>query len=122
MPDNIENVIVTGTKRIIELQTLAKLTGKEEVLIDNGDETYKITVDSLLGYIANQINAGTYPPSVTDTTNIIVIPEGADMPVSERVEGNFYIKITDTVDASIVGGLTSRIRVSPNMGLKVIND
>lgn len=119
MPDS---VAVVGTKRITELNTLAKLTGKEEVLIDNGDETYKITVDSLLGYIANQINAGTYPPSVTDTTDIIVIPEGEDIPVSERVKGNFYLKVTGTTEASVVGGLTSRIRVSPNMGLKVIND
>ena len=117
-----ESVTVVGTKRITELNTLAKLTGKEEVLIDNGDETYKITVDSLLGYIANQINAGTYPPSVTDTSDIIVIPEGEDMTVSERIEGNFYLKISSTTGASIAGGLTSRIRVSPNMGLKIIND
>ena len=117
-----ESTVIAGNKRITELQTLAKLTGEEEVLIDNGDETYKITVDSLLGYIANQINAGTYPPSVTDTTNIIVIPEGESMPTSERIEGNFYLRVTDSTTASIVGGLTSRIRVSPNMGLKVIND
>ena len=42
-----ESTVIAGNKRITELQTLAKLTGKEEVLIDNGDETYKITVDSL---------------------------------------------------------------------------
>lgn len=117
-----ESVTVVGTKRITELNTLAKLTGKEEVLIDNGDETYKVTVDSLLGYIANQINAGTYPPSVTDTTNIIIIPEGQDMAVSERIEGNFYLKVSSSTTANIAGGLTSRIRVSPNMGLKIIDD
>ena len=53
---------VTGTfetKQIHELNPLAKLSGKEELLIDNGEGTLRVTVDTMLGYIRDQINAST---------------------------------------------------------------
>ena len=119
MPDS---VTIAGTKRISELNSISKLTGQEEVLIDNGDETYRVTVDTLLGYIANQINAGIFPPSMSESTSIVIIPEGEDIPTSERVEGNYYLKVTSISQATVVGAIASRIRVSPNMGLKIVNN
>lgn len=118
-----EAVLVSGTKRISELNLLNKLDGLEEMLIDNGsDDTYKITVDTLLGYIAHRINEGTIPPSVYESTNIIEIAKGENIPIPSRVEGNYYLRICDVLDAHVSAGLNKNIRVSPNMGLKLIND
>lgn len=112
---------ILGNKRITELKTLGKLSGTEEVILDNGDETYKITVDSLLGYIAKQINSGTIPPSVFASSTIIEIPEGESIPVESREDGNYYINIQDSRDVA-ANTLYGRIRVSPNMGLKIVSD
>ena len=119
-PVKVEEYIA-GTKRIQELNQLPKLTGQEEILIENGGEyTYKTTVDSLLGYIANRINEGTIPPSVYESTNIIVIPEGETIPVASRVEGNFYIEVMKKSNVYGSGGITN-IKVSPNMGLRLVD-
>lgn len=121
---------VTGTfdtKQIHELNPLAKLSGKELLLIDNGEGTLNVTVDTMLGYIRDQINAstgggggGTIPGSATV---IHVINKGdPDIPVESRPEGHFYIKVTDVKDAQLASGLPRVIRVSPNMGLRIIDD
>lgn len=116
-----EFITIDGCKRITELHALNKLTGKEEVLIDNGENTYKVTVDSLLGYIASQINAGNYPTSITESTNIIVIPEDDTIPFTERDEDSFYLNVNSTTLPGVVASLNNRVRVSPNMGLKVVD-
>ena len=121
---------VTGTfdtKQIHELNPLAKLSGKELLLIDNGEGTLNVTVDTMLGYIRDQINAstgggggGTIPESATV---IHVINKGdPDIPVESRPEGHFYIKVTDVKDAQLASGLPRVIRVSPNMRLRIIDD
>ena len=60
MADTLQNVVqVQGTKRITEMETYPNaLTGKEEILIDDGVYTYKITIDALIGYIVDKINNG----------------------------------------------------------------
>lgn len=124
---------VTGTfdtKQIHELNPLAKLNGKEEILIDDGNGTLRVTVDTLLGYIRDQINAstggGTGGGSSTEqasTIHVIRMDEGEEnVPVESRPEGHFYIKVTDAVEAQISSGLPRLIRVSPNMGLRIIDD
>ena len=124
MADTYNNaVLVSGTKRINELNFLSKLNGSEELLIDNGgDDTYKITVDTLLGYIAHQINEGTIPQSVYESTNIVVIDEGENIPIESRVDGTYYLRVCNVESANISAGLSKNIRISPNMGLKLIND
>lgn len=116
---------ITGdfsSKRITELDLLNKLKGTEEMLIDNGETTLKVTVDSLLGYIAKEINAGTFPSQITDSTTVVIIPEGESLPAVSRIEGNIYYRISSTSDAKLVGGSTTRLKVSPNMGLRIISD
>lgn len=110
------------SKRITELQALNKLTGREEILIDNGDNALRVTVDSLLGYIANQINTGTFPEEMTKSSAVVIIEEGETLPAISRIEGNIYYRVVSTKEAKINAGLTSRIKVSPNMGLKIIAD
>lgn len=107
-------------KRITELQTLGKIGGKEMMLIDNGEDTFKVTVDALLGYIAKEINAGNFPED-TGGSSIIKIPIGEDIPVSARVDGNYYLRICDITEARINAGIPMNIKVSPNMGLHIID-
>lgn len=118
-----EGILISGTKRIEDLYPLNKLTGKEEILVDNGDpdNTYKATIDTLLGYIAKQINSGTIPEDVFKSSNIVVIPEGEEIPIGSRSEDTFYLNITNSEDIYLSTSI-SRLVVSPNMGLKIIND
>lgn len=112
----------SGNKRIIELDPLNKLSGKELMLIDyaEGETTMKVTVDTLLGYIADQINKGTIPEGVYSSSSIIEIPVGSDIPVASRVDGNFYLRTCELHEAQIAAGIDSTIVVSPNMALKIV--
>lgn len=122
---------VTGTfetKQIHELNPLAKLSGKEELLIDDGNGTLRVTVDTMLGYIRDQINASTGgggggQPAPAESSVIHVIQKGEpDIPVESRPEGHYYIKVVDAIEAQLSTGLPRVIRVSPNMGLRLITD
>lgn len=121
---------VTGTfstKQIHELNPLAKLSGKEEVLIDNGEGTLRVTVDTLLGYIRDQINASTGGDAggtvISSTSAIHIINKGdPDVPVESRPEGHYYLRVVDVIDAQLASGLPRIIKVSPNMGLRIIDD
>ena len=117
-----------GTKQIHELIGVAtgKLHGKELLLIDLGDgqETMNVTVDTLLGYIRDQINntsgGGGTTPTVTGST-IHIIPEGEDIPEASREKGHYYIRVVEAKDVQASVGPTY-VKVSPNMGLKMMQD
>lgn len=125
---------VTGTfetKQIHELNPLVKLSGKEELLIDNGDGTLRITVDTMLGYIRDQINASTGQGGTSgggsseesSVIHVIRLDQGeSSVPIESRKKGHFYIEVTDSVEAQFSSGLPRLIRVSPNMGLRLITD
>ena len=124
---------VTGTfetKQIHELNPLAKLTGKEELLIDDGNGTLRVTVDTMLGYIRDQINASAGGEGGTggeseqaSTIHVIRMDQGEEnVPVESRPAGHFYIKVVDSIEAQLSSGLPRIIRVSPNMGLRIIDD
>lgn len=115
------------TKQIHELNPLAKLSGKEELLIDDGNGTLRVTVDTMLGYIRDQINASGggngQQPTPAGSSVIHLIHKGEpDIPVESRPEGHYYIKVVDAVEAQLSTGLPRVIRVSPNMGLRLITD
>lgn len=116
------------TKQIHELQPLVKLNGKEEVIIDDGNGTLRVTVDTLLGYIRDQINASVGGETgggstTTEGTVIHVIQKGEEnIPAESRPEGHFYLRVVDANDAQLSTGLPRIVRVSPNMGLRMIVD
>lgn len=116
------------TKQIHELQPLVKLNGKEEVIIDDGNGTLRVTVDTLLGYIRDQINASVGGETggggtATEGTVIHVIQKGEEnIPAESRPEGHFYLRVVDANDAQLSTGLPRIVRVSPNMGLRMIVD
>lgn len=121
---------VTGTfetKQIHELTPLSKLNGKEEILIDDGDGTLRVTVDTLLGYIRDTINAsaggGGGSSETGPGTTIHIIQEGEpDIPIESRPEGHYYIRVVNAVEAQLSTGLPRVIKVSPNMQLRLITD
>lgn len=113
---------ILGNKKISELDPIGKISGTEQMLIDNGDETLKTTVDALLGYIAKEINSGTFSPDIFNSCNIVEIPIGENIPIASRKDGNFYLRNCDAHEAQIAAGIPTNIRVSPNMGLKIITD
>lgn len=114
--------IITGNKRMDELDQINKLTGTELMLIDNGDLSMKVTVDTLLGYIAREINAGTIHDGMFSSCNIIEMDIDEDIPVQSRVDGNKYLKTCRTYEAQIAAGIDTTIVVSPNMGLRIVED
>ena len=119
---------ITGTfetKQIHELNPLAKLSGKEELLIDDGNGTLRVTFDTMLGYIRDKINAsgGSSQPAPAESSVIHVIQKDEpDIPIESRPEGHYYIKVVDAIEAQLSTGLPRVIRVSPNMGLRLITD
>lgn len=113
---------ITGNRRITELDQLNKLTGKELMLIDNGEVSMKVTVDSLLGYIAKEINAGTFHEGMFSSCNITEMDIDEDIPVASRVDGNKYLRTCRTYEAQIAAGIDTTIIVSPNMGLRIVED
>lgn len=112
-----QNIDVYGVKQINELTQLNKLNGKEEMLIDNGDVTLKVTVDTLLGYIRDQINTGN---TSGGETGIHFIPEGEEIPAESRENDHFYINVVDAQTAHLSSGIPTIVKVSPNMALRMI--
>ena len=116
------------TKQIHELNPLVKLNGKEEVIIDDGNGTLRVTVDTLLGYIRDQINASVGSGTgsggtVSKGTTIHVINQGEEnIPAESRPEGHFYLRVVKASEAQLSSGLPRVIRVSPNMGLRMLID
>lgn len=110
-----------STKQIHELDPLNKLNGKEEVLIDNGTLTYRVTVDTLLGYIRDQINAGTGGRSLNEGT-IHFMPEGEEIDIAAREVDHYYINVQKSASYGYRTGALEVLKVSPNMGLRMIYD
>lgn len=55
---------------------------------------------------------------LTNLSNIVIIPKEESIPVEQRKENTYYLKIID----GIVVNVPKYIRVSPNMGLKPIDE
>lgn len=123
MPDSTNYVDIYGVKQIHELTQLNKLNGREEMLIDDGEVTLRVTVDTLLGYIRDQINLSLGNNTGGGATTIHFIDEGEEnIPVESRETGHYYIRVVKGAEAHLSTGIPRLIRVSPNMGLRMIVD
>ncbi len=113
------------TKQINELVELASLKGSEYMLIDNGSVTLKVTVDSLLGYIANQVNSGgggsSTPGTSSNGIHFIGVDE-EDIPIESRTAGDFYIRAVSAEDIRLGSDTPSVLNVSPNMRIKIVEE
>ena len=104
MSRKIESLDIYEAKQIHEVDPLSSLTGREEILIDNGTLTFKATIDGLLGYFAsrfvgnqdNEIDIS----ALNSASCIHIIPPGKDIPVQERIKNHFYLKLDEAeIDA-----------------------
>lgn len=77
--------------KLLELQELAKLSGTEYLLIDNGDSSLKIAVDTLLGYISGSVKGSiaSRPINCPFGTIMMSITENAESDFEERFGGNW---------------------------------
>ena len=115
-------IYVTDTKTIDELQELGKLTGTEKLIISNGIESKKVSVDTLVGYTAGRIN------NVPKTTSggsigygaqsIMFVPEGEEVPIHERTPGCFYLEETRQTSIRTRVNTPTAMVVSKNLGLR----
>ncbi len=103
MPDSNASTItiedLSGlTKHIHELDTLNSLTGREYVIVDNEIIDSKVTIDGLLGYFASRF-AGDMDEQINidvlNSAGCIHLIDDKDIPVSERIHGHYYLKLSD---------------------------
>ena len=101
--EDIMNLL--STKQIHELESLDRVSGKENILIDNGKVTYKITTDALLGYFINRfvgnVDEDIDVTALNAASCIHIIKPGQDIPVSQRVKGHFYLRLSEQNIASL---------------------
>ena len=111
-----------NTKQITDLDPHVNPKGTDMFLVDVGGETRQISLDSMMSYIVNQINKGTYPEQIIDKCNYRTteIPEGESLPISARENGHMFLNIMQSTDATEF--ISGTIKVSPNMALKIVND
>ena len=112
-----------GTKTIDELQELAKLSGLEKTIVAYNNETRKISIDTIAGYIASiLVNASpssvSYSPSNRFSQSIIFIPEGESLESSERSPGCFYLEETKQTSIRTQMNIPTSVKVSSSLGLK----
>lgn len=114
-----------NAKTIDDLQELGKLTGKEKTIISNGNDTRKVTIDTIVGYAAGVLartpDSSSAAPSPGGNLNgqcIFFVPEGKEVPVSERTPGSFYIEEQNQVSIRSKVSIPTSVSVSHNLGLR----
>lgn len=112
-------------KTIDDLQELGKLTGSEKTIISyNGEETRKVTIDTIVGYAAALLNAGQpatmslRPTQMVYGGQLIFIADGEEIPLNERTPGSFYLEETKQTSIRTQINIPTSVRVSKTLGLK----
>lgn len=113
-------------KTIDELQELGKLTGTEKTIVSDGIESRKVSIDTIVGYTArNILNSGTASakisiPSSSYSGNLVFIPEGETIDVTERTPGCFYLEETKQTSIRTKVNMPTSVVVSKTLGLRRI--
>ena len=113
------------SKFIDELQELGKLVGTEMTVVSyNGNQTRKVSIDTIIGYAAS-ILTNTQPtimslrPSANSVGQcIILVPEGEEIDISERIPGCFYLEETKQTSIRTQINAPTSVRVSSSLGLR----
>lgn len=98
-------------------QLISGLEARVEVIpdfeVEEGTELNSQFFTKLEGDINQELIARDI--QIQNLSSPYVIGEEEDIPISQRVKGKMYFKVTSRQS----GGVNSEIRVSPNMGIKV---
>ena len=109
-------------KTIDELQELGKLTGSEKTIVTyKGTDTRKVSINTLLGYIAGVLT-GTTPIPISNnpsgTGSLIFIPEGENIPINQRTPGYFYLEEVKQNSIRAQVNIPTSVTVSANLSLR----
>ena len=116
--------IIFESKTIDELQELGKLSGMEMTIISNGEQTRKVSIDTIIGYAASILANQTQPvlmslsPSRTGSGCIVAVPEGEEIPISQRTPGTFYLEETRQTSIRTQISVPTSVKVSGSLGLR----
>ena len=120
--------ISTGldAKTIDQLQELGKITGREKTIVSDGNDTRKVTIDTIIGYAAGVLAGTPVNTAVSSPSNntslrsqcIFFVPKGEEVSVSERAPGTFYLEETDQTSIRTQINLPTTVTVSKSLGLK----
>lgn len=110
-------------KLIDELQELGKLSGTEMTVVSyNGEETRKVSIDTIIGYAASilQIAPASFSlrPTASAGGSLVAIPEGEEIPVSQRTPGCFYLEEKKQASIRTQINIPTSVKVSSSLGLK----
>jgi len=113
---------INNTKQITDLDPHVNPKGTDAFLVDVGGETRQISLDSMMSYVVEQINKGTYPEQILAKCNYRTteIPKDEELPISARESGHMFLNIMQSTDSTKF--ISGTIKVSPNMALKIVND
>lgn len=111
-----------NAKTIDELKELGKLTGLEKTIVSTGNDSKKVTIDTIVGYTASVL-AGNNISTIPNTGNInghclTFVPEGNEIPVSERTSGSFYLEERRQTSIRSKVSMPTSVSVSKNLGLR----
>jgi hypothetical protein len=113
-----------NAKTIDELQELGKLTGSEMAIVSyNGTETKKVSIDTIIGFAASMINNISPATAMALTGSrggdcITVIPEGEEIPISQRTPGCFYLEQTKQTSIRTKVNVPTSVVVGKSLALK----
>lgn len=98
MPVNRELMDSLDTSQIHELDLLSSMSGREEILIDDGEHTFRVSIDAILGYFTSRFlgndNDTIDITALNSASCIHIIKPGEEIPEVERIPGHFYIRLT----------------------------
>lgn len=115
---------VFESKLIDELQELGKLSGIEMTVVSNGEQTRKVSIDTIIGYAASILANQPVPVMMSLSNNksgngcIIAIPEGEEISVSQRSPGCFYLEETRQTSLRTQINIPTTVKVSSSLGLR----
>ena len=107
-------------KTIDELQELGKLSGTEKTIVSNGNESRKVSIDTIIGYAASRLSNTPMSSSMPGISgqSIVFIPEGEEIPISERTPGCFYLEEVKQTSLRTKINIPTSVVVSKSLGLR----
>lgn len=116
------------SKTIDELQELGKLSGTEKLVasLENGDDTKKVSIDTIVGYAADLIAAAMGNSSTTfaikpvssGAGSIVFIEAGKTIDIKDRTLGCFYLEEQNQTSIRTRINIPTSVKVSKSLGLR----